>query len=62
MGGSAEGFGGGGGRGEEDSGGKVKRMIEIFLRFEILHSLPFWGCSKTNKCGTRGSPRDILGF
>lgn len=47
MGGSAEGFGGGGGRGEEDSGGKVK-MIEIFLRFEILHSLPFWGCSKTN--------------
>ena len=48
MGGSAESFFLGGGRGEEDSGGKVKRMIEIFLRFEILHSLPFWGCSKTN--------------
>lgn len=49
MGGSAKDFGGGGGGGgEEDSGGKVKRMIEIFLRFEILHSLPFWGCSKTN--------------
>ena len=49
MGGSAESFFfGGGGRGEEDSGGKVKRMIEIFLRFEILHSLPFWWCSKTN--------------